>query len=407
MHATKIPGKTDMQRIHKYYLLFSFLLIISTFLTTYAIADSGAVYIQRPTPPTAGVNDPVLPFRYVQPPSLAIAADPKLFISTMPTLDLPINNTLSNDNSKATTDAVFPIFVKCTSSIPEVIKALSSYKIDIEEIENREVSLCITNPPDLYSIGCDRMEFEFKNDLLSCVNVYFTDSAVSEETLRLILLNNWGKPATEDTWLGKNSCGYLYFLDENEIELKLVYLALPSELNNKSDSIDEKSEPEEQKPVTEVEPDISAPADESADNNISNPDPLFKNVQNGFIKEQKLLQENDYTAPFAVNAPPDESCYVYLQDPLDGNKDCSIFVEKGTTCEVEVLLGKYVFYYASGENWISLPEKFGEDTRHYRASEMLTFYEDEDGFVGHTITLEKIEGGNFETFMIDPEDFPE
>lgn len=126
--------------------------------------------------------------------------------------------------------------------------------------------------------------------------------------------------------------------------------------------------------------------------------------------------------PFSVSTDTAYSYYVYLeyQDaPLNSydkrtskgsshlpQDDVAFFVRPGATVEIDVPVGVYKLYYATGETWYGVTELFGENTVYSSSDELLEFYTDSTTAYGNTLELWAQYGGNFETVLIAENEFP-
>ncbi|QUO37924.1 J domain-containing protein [Dysosmobacter sp. Marseille-Q4140] len=121
----------------------------------------------------------------------------------------------------------------------------------------------------------------------------------------------------------------------------------------------------------------------------------------------QILYENgwDRVAPFGVVTRGQENFFIKLKDRTGKDDILTFFVRAGETAEVDVPLGTYTLYYATGEFWYGEEELFGESTARFRAEELFDFYE-EDGYVnGWTVELYLQTNGNLDTVPIDPGEF--
>lgn len=153
-------------------------------------------------------------------------------------------------------------------------------------------------------------------------------------------------------------------------------------------------------------------------NNHAEPTPM--DVNNGDI-----IVATDYEClcPLTIETSDDKNYYVfldYVSSPYNStverklankygsaDKDSiSFYVEAGKTVEIDVPIGVYKLYYATGDVFYNAQTKFGEDTRSYSSDELLTFYADENYYNGHILTLYPVANGDFETDPIPPEEFP-
>lgn len=115
-----------------------------------------------------------------------------------------------------------------------------------------------------------------------------------------------------------------------------------------------------------------------------------------------------HEAPFEVVTPLGyEYYYIVLSESTNSRlKVISVLIHPGSRIEIEVPLGKYKMFYATGEKWYGRTALFGEETKYYQADDILRFYADGDSIMGHTIELIKQVGGNLETMGINEDDFP-
>ncbi len=113
-------------------------------------------------------------------------------------------------------------------------------------------------------------------------------------------------------------------------------------------------------------------------------------------------------APLEIKTQGSTNYYIYLKD-LNGmpENDISFFVRGSEDIEINVPIGSYQIYYCSGINWYGVKEKFGPNTVYTTSEDILEFTQDSQYVYGHTITLYKVEGGNFDTESISASEFPE
>ena len=126
------------------------------------------------------------------------------------------------------------------------------------------------------------------------------------------------------------------------------------------------------------------------------------NQSNGFIKRPSSYGQ----CPVKVNAPKDESVYVYFTCSDNSSNDFSMFVKAGTSCEVDVPSGTYVMFYASGDTWYGKDYKFGDDTEYFTSSDKIKCYISGNYANGCELTLYKVVNGNMETSEIPEVLFP-
>lgn len=130
------------------------------------------------------------------------------------------------------------------------------------------------------------------------------------------------------------------------------------------------------------------------------------------------------TCPFTVKAGNDSNYYIYLEyqyapsnsttprelkryasKPYKG--DIAFYLEKGKSYKIEVPVGVYKLFYATGDTFYGRQLRFGDETRCYTSDELLDFYCDGEYYNGHTITLYAVTDGNFDTDEIPESSFPE
>ena len=82
------------------------------------------------------------------------------------------------------------------------------------------------------------------------------------------------------------------------------------------------------------------------------------------------------------------------------------YVRAGGTLSVDVPLGTYEIYYATGNTWYGRNNLFGPDTVYQKCEGSFSFTEDVSGYNGWTLTLYPTFNGNMDTDIIDADDFP-
>ena len=131
------------------------------------------------------------------------------------------------------------------------------------------------------------------------------------------------------------------------------------------------------------------------------------------------------TCPLTINADKKSDCYVYLEyvgpskQSREGRTriqgrlqedDIAFYVSAGNSVEIDIPVGIYKFYYATGKNNVFYGTKYlfgeGNKTQYYLSDEKLEFWFDGTYYNGHTITLYLVENGNFDTDPVKESDFP-
>lgn len=124
---------------------------------------------------------------------------------------------------------------------------------------------------------------------------------------------------------------------------------------------------------------------------------------NGFIFAKA---QEECLAPLTIIAPHTYDCY-YVLEPLT-NEDHAIkfYGRAGETVEIDVPLGKYELYYATGLTWYGRTHLFGEQTIYQKCDVTLDFAENSEGYSGWTIQLNLVENGNLDSDPIPESSFP-
>lgn len=129
--------------------------------------------------------------------------------------------------------------------------------------------------------------------------------------------------------------------------------------------------------------------------------------QNGAILQSPRTEK---VAPFSVTAPADVDCLVHLYRNVNSDMDIIMFIRAGKTAEINVPIGVYTLYYATGTEWngIDAPDNmcFGLGTQWFTSPQKLSFSADDYYYNGHSITLYTVPNGNFETNAVSVEELP-
>lgn len=144
------------------------------------------------------------------------------------------------------------------------------------------------------------------------------------------------------------------------------------------------------------------------------------NTYNGQIIIQT---EYEGTCPLTIITDSHTDYYIYLdyqraptysaegrrlratvKAPYEG--DLAFIVKAGKQVSINVPIGVYKLYYATGSTFYGTAELFGETTTCYAADDELSFYLSGGYYNGHTVTLRETYNGNFDTDRIDERSFP-
>lgn len=124
--------------------------------------------------------------------------------------------------------------------------------------------------------------------------------------------------------------------------------------------------------------------------------------------------------PLSVSVSDGSSYYIYLkymrapENSYDSRKesgygeseDLAFYVRSGETVNLDVPVGVYKLYYATGDVWYGTLYKFGVDTAYFSSDDLLDFYTSYDSTYGVTLELWAQYNGNFETDEISETAFP-
>ena len=148
------------------------------------------------------------------------------------------------------------------------------------------------------------------------------------------------------------------------------------------------------------------------------PKPMF--VYNG---KMFITPEYECVSPFTVIADSNTDYYIYLKyqwAPTNTTEkrsikskatypyesDIAFYLKAGQTVSIDVPIGVYKLYYATGSTFFDTKLLFGSSTRCFDSDDLLKFYADSEYYQGHTITLKPVSYGNFDTDPINKSEFP-
>lgn len=91
-----------------------------------------------------------------------------------------------------------------------------------------------------------------------------------------------------------------------------------------------------------------------------------------------------------------------------GYGSLKFYVSAGSVVEVDVPLGWFSIYYATGDTWYGEEYLFGDGTKYYKLDDSFRFWLDSEGtYHGWTVQLEEVSGGNLDFEEISEDDFPQ
>lgn len=123
-----------------------------------------------------------------------------------------------------------------------------------------------------------------------------------------------------------------------------------------------------------------------------------------------VVPRDERLAPFTIEAPVAYDCFVRLHNNSDPKNDVGVYVRAGDTVTIDVPLGVYKLYYATGLDWKGAGAQnnmvFGPDTQWSTSPKSFVFSQDGEYYNGHSITLYSVFNGNLSTELIKESDLP-
>ena len=109
-------------------------------------------------------------------------------------------------------------------------------------------------------------------------------------------------------------------------------------------------------------------------------------------------------SPLEIKTSEGGNYFVKLKQERTGAEVLDVFVQGGSTIEIEVPLGNYRLEYVAGEKWYGYKHHFKSSSAH-RADKILRFYQSGNQVSGYTITLYKVRDGNLTTSTMPASEF--
>lgn len=119
-----------------------------------------------------------------------------------------------------------------------------------------------------------------------------------------------------------------------------------------------------------------------------------------------IHSQKNAVAPLSVFTSYGEDYYLCLTDVKTNEIEMSFFVRGGTDAYVEVPLGTYEIFYATGTTWYGKEHLFGRETRYYKCDEDFTFSKTSTSYTGWDLTLYAVTNGNMDSDPISADTFP-
>lgn len=115
--------------------------------------------------------------------------------------------------------------------------------------------------------------------------------------------------------------------------------------------------------------------------------------------------QQDRVAPFTIETSGSGYYVVKLKDHISGVDVLCVFIHAGDIVDVDVPLGDFDLFYASGDVWYGLKRLFGDATVCSKSTSLFDFSEIGGYVSGWTVTLYPVYNGNMQTISIDIDEF--
>ncbi|WP_125925600.1 hypothetical protein [Halomonas aestuarii] len=116
------------------------------------------------------------------------------------------------------------------------------------------------------------------------------------------------------------------------------------------------------------------------------------------------LTRRDAVAPFQIKTQAGQD-YVIKLKTLSERDAVIVYVHGGRTVNVDVPMGRYKLYYASGDTWYGNTHLFGPDTAYSKSDSQFNFQLQGNQYMGYTVSLYRVSNGNMNTRSIPRESF--
>lgn len=122
----------------------------------------------------------------------------------------------------------------------------------------------------------------------------------------------------------------------------------------------------------------------------------------------KILKrpKDEMLAPLTIHTTGDKYYFFSLMKVGYSDSYMSFFGHGGKTIEVDVPIGVYKIYYATGETWYGTNDLFGPETSYYRCGDYFIFTKDDESYKGWVLTLYPVVDGNMDSESVSADDFP-
>lgn len=116
--------------------------------------------------------------------------------------------------------------------------------------------------------------------------------------------------------------------------------------------------------------------------------------------------DEDMVAPLTIHTTGDDYYCFVLTKVGSSKRYMAVFGHGGETVDVNVPIGCYQIFYATGKIWYGLDNLFGPDTQYYHCDGFFAFRDEYDTYKGWELSLYPVTNGNLDSEKISAADFP-
>ncbi|MBO6047101.1 MAG: hypothetical protein J6P61_05025 [Erysipelotrichaceae bacterium] len=132
------------------------------------------------------------------------------------------------------------------------------------------------------------------------------------------------------------------------------------------------------------------------------------NLKKVSIKNGTMLKSpsGSRVAPLKVEAGSSQNVYIYFKNKKTPSNSFAFYLKKGKSKTMNVPLGTYTVYYATGQTWYGKKHLFGKATVRSKLNTKLKFYISGNRYMGHSLKLYAVTNGNVSSSSVGEKDFP-
>ena len=126
------------------------------------------------------------------------------------------------------------------------------------------------------------------------------------------------------------------------------------------------------------------------------------------IESGKMLKTaaGSKVAPLKIKVGKGQNYYLYFKNSKTPSNSFAFYLKSGKSKTMNVPLGTYTLYYATGKTWYGKKYKFGNATSYHKLDKKVKFYISGNRYMGHSIKLYSVENGNVTTSGVGEGEFP-